>query len=174
MKKISSYEIALSALACAISTVFLTIGVYSEVLLFTGYLLSCIALMLPLAKGSFRGYVLAYLATSLLSLLFNLGRIFDILPFIVFFGLHPLINELQLKIKINRWIACFIKALWFDLAMYLVWRLVFSMTTSVDFIDEYFIWILLIAGTLFFVLYDYLMYKWRAAINQLVARITKK
>lgn len=174
MKKITSYEIALSSLACAISTVFLTIGVYSEILLFTGYLLSCIALMLPLAKGSYRGYVLAYLATSLLSLLLNLGRIFDILPFIIFFGLHPLVNELQLKIKINRWVACFVKALWFDIAMYLVWKLVFAMTTTVAFIDEYFIWLLLVAGTLFFVLYDYLMYKWRGAINQLVARITKK
>jgi hypothetical protein len=174
MKKITSYEIALSALACAISTVFLTIGVYSEILLFTGYLLSCIALMLPLSKGSYRGYVLSYLATSILSLLFNLGRIFDILPFIIFFGLHPLINELQLKIKINRWVACFIKAIWFDLAMYFIWKLVFSMTTSVAFIDKYFLWILLIVGTLFFVLYDYLMYKWRAGINQLVARITKK
>ena len=174
MKKITSYEIALSALACAISTVFLTIGVYSEILLFTGYLLSCISLMLPLAKGSFRGCVLAYFATSLLSVLFNLGRIFDILPFIIFFGLHPLVNEFQLRVKINRWLACFIKAIWFDIAMYLIWRLVFSMTTSVDFVDKYFVWILLIAGTLFFVIYDYLMYKWRAAINQLVARITKK
>ena len=130
--------------------------------------------MLPLAKGSYRGYVLAYVSTTLLSLLFNLGRIFDLLPFIVFFGLHPLVNELQLKIKINRWMACFIKALWFDGAMYLVWKVVFSMTTSVAFVDKYFIWILLIVGTLFFVLYDYLMYKWRAAINQLVAKITKK
>ena len=100
MRKISSHEIALSALACAIATIFLTIGVYSEILLFTGYLLASVALMLPLAKQSIRGYLLAYIATCLLSLLFNIGRFFDLLPFIAFFGLHPLINELQLKIKI--------------------------------------------------------------------------
>ena len=92
----------------------------------------------------------------------------------MFFGLHPLVNELQLKIKINRWIACFIKALWFDGAMYLIWRFIFSMTTTVAIIDKYFVWILLIVGTLFFVLYDYITYKWRAAVNQLVAKITKK
>lgn len=174
MKRVSSQNIALSALACAISTVFLTVGVYSEILLFTGYLLSSIALMLPLAKGSYKGYALAYLATCLLAILFNAARFYDILPFIMFFGLHPLVNELQLKIKINRWIACFIKALWFDGAMYLIWRFIFSMTTTVAIIDKYFVWILLIVGTLFFVLYDYIAYKWRAAVNQLVARITKK
>ena len=174
MRKISSHEIALSALACAIATIFLTIGVYSEILLFTGYLLASVALMLPLAKESVRGYLLAYIATCLLSWLFNIGRFFDLLPFIAFFGLHPLINELQLKIKINKWIACGIKALWFDGAMYLVWRFIFSMTTSISFVDKYFIPILLVVGTLFFVFYDYVSYKARAVVNTTVSRIIKK
>ena len=174
MRKISSHEIALSALACAIATIFLTIGVYSEILLFTGYLLASVALMLPLAKQSIRGYLLAYIATCLLSLLFNIGRFFDLLPYIAFFGLHPLINELQLKIKINKWIACGIKALWFDGAMYLVWRFIFSMTTSISFVDKYFIPILLVVGTLFFVFYDYVSYKARAVVNTTVSRIIKK
>ena len=174
MKKITSYEIALSALSCAIATVLLTVGVYSEILLFTGYLFACIALMLPLAKQSYKGYVLAYIATCILALIFNAARFFDLLPFIMFFGLHPLVNELQLKTKINRWIACAIKALWFDGTMYLVWRFVFGMTTTIPFIDQYIIPILLIGGSAFFVLYDYLMYKWRFAVNVLVKRIHKK
>ena len=174
MKKFTSYEIALSALACAIATVFLTVGVYSEVLLFTGYLLSCVALMLPLSKQSFRGYFLAYIATCILALIFNASRFWDLLPFIMFFGLHPLVNEWQLKIKINPWLACAIKALWFDLTMYLIWRFVFSMTTTVAWVDAYIIPVLLIGGTLFFGLYDYLTYQWRIAVNTLVARIYKK
>lgn len=174
MKKITSYEIALSALACAIATIFLTVGVYSEVLLFTGYLLSCVALMLPLAKQSFRGYVLAYIATCVLALIFNASRFWDLLPFIMFFGLHPLVNELQLKIKINRWVACAIKALWFDLTMYLIWRFVFAMTTTIPLIDEYILPIILVAGSAFFVFYDYVAYKWRAAVNILVQRLNRK
>lgn len=174
MKKLTSYEIALSALACAIATVFLTVGVYSEVLLFTGYLLSCVALMLPLAKQSYRGYVLAYIATCILAFIFNASRFWDLLPFMMFFGLHPLVNELQLKIKINTWLACAIKALWFDLTMYLIWRFVFAMTTTVPFIDEYILPIILIGGSAFFVFYDYLTYKWRAAVNILVQRLNKK
>ena len=174
MRKISAYEIALSALACAIATIFLTIGVYSEILLFTGYLFACIALMLPLAKKSWWGFTLAYFATCILSLMFNAARFFDLLPFMMFFGLHPLVNELQLKTKINRWLACGIKALWFDGTMYVIWRFVFGMTTTIPFIDAYIIPILLIGGTAFFIAYDYLMYKWRYAVNSLVKRITRK
>jgi hypothetical protein len=163
----------LSALACAIATICLTVGVYSAILLFTGYLIACIALMLPLAKKSYVGYVLAYIATCLLALIFNASGFFDLLPFIMFFGLHPLVNELQLKVKINRWLACAIKALWFDVSMYIVWRFVFGMTTTIPIIDEYIVYVLLIFGTAFFVPYDYVMYKWRFAVNTLVKRITK-
>lgn len=174
MKKISAYEIALSALASAIATVCLTVGVYSAILLFTGYLLACIALMLPLAKKSYAGFTLAYLSTCILALIFNASRFFDLLPFIMFFGLHPLVNELQLYTKINRWVACAVKALWFDLTMYVIWRFVFGMTTTVAFLDEYILPILLVGGTAFFVAYDYAMYKWRYAVNTLVKRITRK
>ena len=174
MRKISAYEIALSALSCALSTILLTVGVYSEILLFTGYLFGCVALMLPLAKNSYRGYALSYLATCILSFIFGAGRFLDLLPFVMFFGLHPLINELQLKIKINRWVACFVKAAWFDGTMYVIWRFVFAITTEIPFVDQYFLPILLIFGTAFFIFYDYAMYKWRAGVNTLVARITRK
>jgi hypothetical protein len=174
MKKISSYEIALAALACAVATIMLTIGVYSGVLLFTGYLFSCIALMLPLAKKSYRGYFLAYLATVALCLIFNISRFFDILPFIMFFGLHPLVNELQLKTRINRWVAFVVKAAWFDVTMYLVWRLVFGMTTNFEFVDKYFLPIILIGGTAFFFLYDYMMYRGRYTVNSVVERFLRK
>lgn len=174
MKKISSHEIALSALACAIATIFLTVGIYSAVLLFTGYLFAGIALMMPLAKKSYRGYILAYLATCLLALIFNVARFIDLLPFIMFFGLHPLVNELQLKVKINRWLACGIKAFWFDATMYVIWKFVFAMTTTIPFVDQYIFYIILFAGTIMFIGYDYCMYKWRFAVNMLVKRITGK
>ena len=173
MKKISAHEIALAALSCALSTILLTVGVYSELLLFTGYLFGSIALMLPLAKKSYRGYALSYVATCILSFIFGAGRFLDLLPFVIFFGLHPLINELQLKTKINRWVACFIKALWFDGSMYVVWRFVFTVTTEISFVDTYFVPLLLVFGTTFFIFLDYAMYKWRAFVNLLVARITK-
>lgn len=174
MKKVSAHEIALSGIACAFVVIFLTVGAYSKVLLFSGYLFSAVALMLPLAKRSFGGYALAYVGGSVLALIFNSARFWDVLPFIVFFGLHPLMNELQLRVKINTWVACFIKALWFDGAMYLIWRFVFGMSTTLDFVDQYAIPCILIAGTLFFVFYDYASYKCRGAVNSFVARFLKK
>ncbi len=173
MRKISSYEIALSALSCAISTILLVVGVYSQILLFTGYLFGCVALMLPLAKKSYWGYALSYFGTCILCLIFAAAHFFDFLPFMMFFGLHPLVNELQLKTKINRWVACFLKALWFDGTMYVIWRFVCAMTTGFTFLDSYIIPIILIVGTAFFIFYDIAMYKWRAGVNQIVARITK-
>ena len=130
--------------------------------------------MLPLAKKSYRGFLMAYLATCVLSLLVNASRFWELLPFMTFFGLHPLVNELQLKIKINRWVACALKALWFDVTMYLVWRFVFSMTTSITLVDEYIIPILLIGGTAFFVFYDYVTYQCRAVVNVTVQRFGGK
>lgn len=172
MRKITSHEIALSGLSCAIATALLTIGIYSEILLLSAYLVASIALMLPLSKQSWWGFSLAYLGTCILTFIFTSWKFFDLLPFIMFFGLHPLINELQLKIKINRWVAFAIKAAWFDGAMYLIWRFIFEMTTTITFLDKYMIWVILIGGTAFFLLYDYVAFKWRGIVNKLVARIT--
>ena len=173
MRKITAYEIALSALSCALATIILTVGVYSEVLLFSGYLIASIALMLPLAKQSWWGYALAYGATCILAFIFGASRFWDIIPFAMFFGLHPLVNELQLKTKINRWLACAIKAVWFDVTLWLIWKFV-VLTTGVDFLDQYIIPIIGVVGTAFFVFYDYVMYKWRYAVNSLVKRIGRK
>ena len=174
MRKVSASEIALSALACALATVFLTVGVYSGVFLFTAYLVASIVLMLPLCQRSFRGYIFAYIATCLLTLLFASSFFWDLIPFIVFFGLHPFVNELQLKTRVNRWLACFIKAIWFDATLYLTWKTLIAVTTDVVISDVYVLPIILIVGTVLFIGYDYFMFKWRVWADNLVRRISKK
>ena len=174
MKKISTYDIALSALACAIAVLFQVVGAYSEILLFTGYLLSAVALMLPLARKSYKGYALAYLGTCFLSLIFASARFWDVIPFIIFFGLHPLVNELQLRTRINTWVACFAKALWFDLTMYLMWTFLLDTTTVNPLIGQYILPIILLFGTAFFVFYDYTLYRARMIVNNLASRFLKK
>ena len=174
MRKINAYEVALSALSCALATIFLTVGLYTEILLFTGYLLASVLLLLPLSQKSYLGYALAYISTCILSFIFGAGRFWDLLPFIAFFGLHPLINELQLKTKIPCFVACAVKAVWFDLVVYLIWRFLMDMTTSMPLVDKYIIPFILVFGTLFFVFYDFVFYKWRYTVNALVGRIIKK
>ena len=174
MRKISAHEIALSAVACAFGTIALTVGTLYSPLLFTGYLLAGVATMLPLAKGWYRGSALCWLAASLITLLFNGFNIFDTLPFIVFFGLHPIVNALQLRLNVNRWVALFIKAAWFDGAMYFVWRVVFEATTALPWLDQYFLPILLVGGTLLFFPYDYLTYFIQCCITRVVNKLIKK
>ena len=174
MKKITAYEIALSALATALATVFLTVGVYTEILLFTGYLFAGLALMLPLSKRSFVGYILAYIATCLLALIFTSFRFWDLLPFAIFFGLHPLVNECQLCTKYNRWVWFGIKAVWFDISMFVTWKFLLAMTTSLGGYEKFILPIILIVGTAFFYVYDNLTFRCRAVVNTLVKRINKR
>lgn len=174
MKKITAYEIALSALACALATVLMTVGVYTEILLFTGYLFAGVALMLPLSKRSYIGYILAYLASCILTLVFTSFRFWDLLPYALFFGLHPIVNEWQLKTKLNRWVWFGIKALWFDGVMFLTWKLLFEATTNITGYEQWVLPIILIGGTLLFWLFDYMEFRCRALINMLVKRISKK
>lgn len=174
MRKISAYEIALSAVSCAIATIALTVGTLYSPLLFTGYLFACFALMIPLSKECLWGDVLAFIGASLLALIFNGFNILDTLPFIVFFGLHPLVNALQLKFKVNRWIAFAVKAVWFDVAMYVTWRFVMGAETTLPFVDRYIIPVLLIGGTVFFFVYDYMLFRCQISVNRIVGRIIKK
>ena len=174
MKKITAYEIALSALSGALATILLTIGVYTELLLYTGYFFASIALMLPLSRRSYLGYGLAYLSTCILTLVFTSFRFWDLLPFILFFGLHPIANELQLKSKLPRWLGIGIKAVWFDGTLLLVWRFVMDMTTSISIVDKYILPFILVFGSLFFVFYDFVFYRWRYTVNTLISRIIKK
>ena len=174
MKKFSASELSLSALSCALVVIFLTVGSYSEILLFTGYLFAGIALMLPLSTGSVKGFFSAYMGGGILGFIFNSARMLDLLPYVVFFGLHPLVNELQLKrkvTKLNTWVACFLKALWFDLTMYGIWWLLFGGETTFAVVDKFIIPILLTFGTAFFVFYDYTMYKCRATVNTYARKI---
>ena len=55
-------------------------------------------MMLPLSRGYFKGAALCYAAINVLTLLFNGFNFFDTLPFTMFFGLHPLVNEWQARL----------------------------------------------------------------------------
>ncbi|MBP5242055.1 MAG: hypothetical protein J6Z36_00010 [Clostridia bacterium] len=172
--KISAFEIALSAIAAAIGALFLSLGTLNNYLLATGYIVACFALMLPLSKGFILGDALAYVAIVLLSFLFGgLSVPWRMLPFIIFFGLHPLVNFLQLKFKWNQWIALVIKAVWFDVAAYLLWRFVFGMTNTFEWIDQYIIPVIIVGGTLFFVVYDHFIFRCQIAVDKIVSRIKK-
>lgn len=174
MRKITAYEIALSAVACAVATLALTLGTLYSPMLFTGYMVACLSVMLPLSGGYFGGASLCFVGASLLTLIFNGFNFWDTMPFLLFFGLHPVVNALQKRRRWNRYLLTVLKAAWFDGAMYLTWRMVFVMNTAIPFVDRYIIPIILIGGTLFFIAYDYLIFRCQDAVNGAVRKYIKR
>lgn len=176
-----SFEIALSAMSCAVAVVFLMLGFFSGYLLATGYIMGVIALMAPLSKQFFWGDFLAYLGTCILAVIMGAAaRFWDLVPFIMFFGLHPLINALQIKFKINKWLAFAVKAVWFDLTVFVAYLLIFRISgfsrlpeNVVSAIKKFLPLIICVGGTLIFFVYDYLIFKCQIAVNKIVYRIKK-
>lgn len=177
-----SFEIALSAISCAVAVIFLLLGFWSNVLLATGYVLGIAALMLPLAKQFYLGGFLAYAGTVILTIIMGAAaKFWDLVPFIMFLGLHPLINALQLKFNVNRWLALAIKTVWFDFTLWVAYILIFggilggaqSDSAFYEFVNRYIYWFIFLGGTVIFFAYDYLIFSLQIAVNKLVYRIKK-
>lgn len=179
-----SFEIALSAISCAVAVAGLSMGVVSGVgaLTSAGYLIAILALMVPLSKQFFVGDFLAYVGTCILTLV--LGAVihfWDLVPFIMFFGLHPLVNCLQLRFKVNRWLALAVKAIWFDCTLLAGYFLVFGGVLGgtflpeevYDFVNRYIFLFIFTLGSVAFFVYDYLIFKCQIMVNRLVYRIRK-
>ena len=177
-----SFEIALSAISCAVAVVLLIVGLFSGYLLASGYLFAMIALMVPLSKQFYWGGALAYLGTVILAIVLGaVAQFWKVVPFIMFFGLHPLVNSLQLKFNINKWLALAVKTVWFDFTLWVAYILVFGGViggASADnsfykFLNDYVYWFIFVGGTLVFFPYDYLVFKTQITVNKLVYRIRK-
>ena len=169
------FRIALSAIASALAVVLLTLGMYVSVLTISAYMLASIALMLPLAKDFRLSAFLSYIATCLLALLFGgIGNIWRLFAFIVFFGLHPIVNSLQMRFKINRWIALIVKIIWFDVCMWLVWEFAGLFVVQYEWIERYIILLIATLGSALFVLYDFLMFRFQKMVTFYVNKIARK
>ena len=172
-----SFEIALSAVACALAVIFLVFGAYVPMFDLSAYMFSTIALMLPLAKRFYMGGFMAYLATALLTLLISGGNFVYVLPFAMFFGLHGLANSLQLKYSINKYLALIIKIIWFDISLAIMYKFTQLFMTDSDLVTEYIIKYIYIAipllGSAFFVFYDWLIMRAQNIVNIFVSRYKK-
>lgn len=173
-----SFSIALSAVSCALATVFMSLGINIPVLVLTGYVFASVALMLPLAKNFRLGGFLAYMATCLLCLAFGgIAYFYRLFPFVAFFGLHPLVNSLQRKYSVKKWVAWPIKAIWFDGMLCATVALLFTFNVE---ITMPFGWsaawiypIVVVLGTLVFLLYDWVMFRFQKFADYYVGKIER-
>ena len=183
MKKPSkTFEIVLSAIACAVAAVALTVGCYINVLYAAGILLAVFAIMVPLSKDFVWGAALAFLGSALLAFMFCAFSIFKLGPFLLFFGVHPIINHIQLKYVKRKWIHPLVllaKAVWFILTMWLSFELLavkffgFDQTTWYEWVMRYFHYVLWLGGAAVFVAYDILMFLCQHSVNALIKRIRR-
>ena len=176
MKK-RSFSVALSAVSCALASVFMIVGQTVPFAFATAYLFAAIALMLPPAKDLRLGGFLAYVATSLICLPFGLREFYKYLPFIAFFGLHPLANYLQRRHRLNRWAAFAVKAVWFTGVLCASWALFTATTVSSNELTEKlggWIYLAIVAGgAVFFLLYDWLMLRCQRTDIAFVSKIDR-
>ena len=181
-KNSKSFEIALSGISCAVAVLFLSLGILSGWLLATGYFIGVLAMMLPLSKDFFKGAFFAYAGTCILALIMGAAaKFWDIVPFIIFFGLHPLINALIKKSKFSLWLFLPVKALWFDVMLIAGYYLVFGGAMGgtlfpdniYETINKYFFLLVFTVGSVIGIIYDFLAMRCQIAVNLLVARIRK-
>ena len=174
MKKISAREIALAAIACAIATLALTVGALYSPLLFTGYLLASLAVMLPLSSGRVWPAVLTFVGASVLALFCSGFDFWGLMPYVLFFGPHPIVNAVCARYRAPIVVAVAAKAVWFDLAAYLTWRFLFGAHMNVAFLDEHFLVLIITVGTLFFIGYDYGARRAQRLVNFTVERTVRR
>lgn len=171
-----SFEIALSAISCAVATAFLSLGLLNTYLLTFGYLAACVALCLPLTKKFWAGDLLAYAATVLLTLIIGNGAAFfwRLLPFLMFFGLYPVATYAQFRFKINAWVARILKAIWLSGTLVVVWIFVFDMAGGVGVLSGYNLLSIVIgAGVVLSGFFDFAMIKIQTFMTRFIARIKK-
>ena len=176
-----SFEIALSAIACAVAALALTLGSYVDVMLAAGYIIAVYALMVPLSKEFVWGNALAFVGAALLAFLFCGFAFIRLVPFVMFLGLHPLINFLQKKYVKKlplHFLAYLGKALWFDGMLLFCWFIlapIFGVAEQswYPFIQQYLYYLVFIGGTVIFAAYDYLIFLCQRSVNAAVRRIRR-
>ncbi|MBO7378033.1 MAG: hypothetical protein J6U35_04070 [Clostridia bacterium] len=175
-----SKMIALSAIATAFAVILLTLGSYVELIDIVCVMYAGVAIMLPLAKQSYPGAALTFIASAALGLLLGGMRFTVIVPFAVFFGLYPIANALQIRFRINKYLALAIKDVWFLGTMVLYYKLMawlygYDLFEDFPFMTEalkrYVIPAMFVVGALFFILYDFIMMKMQLVVNKLVEKL---
>ncbi|MBR5438828.1 MAG: hypothetical protein IKV61_01225 [Clostridia bacterium] len=151
----SGKTIALSAISTALCTILLVFGAYFPTFDLSCLFMASLAVTLPLAKNSYKGAILTYLASLLLALIFASSNFTVIVCFAVFFGLHPILNYYLIsknKKPIN--IFTIVKVVWFIALCYVMYYLLNMFTDVSEFLKESAIYILFIGGLVIGFVYD--------------------
>ena len=163
--------IALSALSTALGVVFLVIGAYFPTFELSALFTASLTVMIPLSKNSYKSAFLSYVATALLAFVFAVSRFHMSVLFIAFFGLHPIINYFQLKSVKNLWFLYVIKCIWFLGVCFLMFYLFSMFIVEHELIVKILPIVIIFIGTLFFIVYDFIMIRFQKMAMHIVKRL---
>lgn len=163
--------IALSSLSTALGVVFLVIGAYFPMVELSALFMASVTVMLPLTKNSYKSALLAYGATAILAFVFAVSRFHMSLLFLTFFGIHPIVNYFQMKSAKNLWFLFIIKCVWFIGVCFLMFYVFSMFIVEHELINKILPLVIIVIGTLFFIVYDYLMIRFQKMAEQIVKRL---
>ncbi|MBR2384424.1 MAG: hypothetical protein IKA99_02320 [Clostridia bacterium] len=172
-----SKVIALSAICSAFAIIFLTLGAFIPIFDYSAIFMASMCTTLPLAKKSWKGGLMTYLATVALSFIFFFGtNPAMVVTYALFFGAHPTVNYLLNNKKINKILATVIKTIWFVGSLMLIFTL-FSSFLFEDSIlsnqtfQKYSYLILAVGGAVLFIVYDIIMIHFQTAIDKTIEKL---
>lgn len=166
MKK--SKSIALCGISAAFGSILLYIVIIAPTIKLSIFALSSVAIMIPLSKKLYSGAALTMLATSAIG--FIAGGLLVFLPYILVFGIHPLINELLSKTKLSIIIQVAIKLLYFNGILYLLYSL--ATLAELFLVIVNFLPLALIVSAAF-IPYDFLMQSVQKRVNYIIEKHIK-
>lgn len=172
-----SRVIALSAICSAFAVLCMTAGALIPILDYSAIFMASMCTMLPLAKKSWKGGLMTYLATVALSFIFFFGtNPAMVVTFTVFFGAHPTVNYLFKEKKLNKIIGVIIKMVWFVASILLIYTLFSSFLFEDSLLNnaqfqKYAYLILAVGGALVFWIYDLIMGHFQTAIDKTIEKL---
>lgn len=162
--------IALSAITTALSVIFIVIGAFIETFDLSCLFMASVCLMLPLSKNMRLGAFLSYIATAILSFIFSGVRFQILIPYVMFFGLHPIFNEIVVYKKWNKFLAFLIKAVWFIGTLFVTYYFTSMFIFENEIILKYINIVLPIGGLIVFVIYDFVMLRFQVMTRAIIER----
>lgn len=163
--------IALSAISTALGVIFLVIGAYFQSFDLSALFMSALSIMLPLSKNSVKGALFTYFATAFLSFCFALSRFYVPLLYVVFFGIHPIINYIQLNSNKNLWFLYIVKGVWFIGITFLMYYALTMFVVEVEAIKRFIPFILVIVGAIMYIAYDFIMIRFQKMSFNVIKRL---
>lgn len=168
-----SHVIALSAVSAALSTIALALGTVFSVLDISMLMIASACVMLPLTKDSLKGAFLSYGAAALLSLIFCVTfKGYGVVAlYALFFGLHPIINYIIEKKRLNKYLFFAIKAAWFIGACFLMFYVFSVIEPFPDAVQKFAPLIISVGGLILFFIYDFTFLRLQKTLSAIIKRL---